>query len=252
MKHTTKLFLIIVLIFSSGCLQQKSPRPDYVGDLGGVAVDLPRHIAEMVEYNEDSSWGEKRVGKKPERNYDSKISSLGFEIRYTDATLLARDDVQLRQQFNKQSELSNNPWVSVGIMSGERYNKAGAVDRIANGEINPGPKVNPWRQYKKLPDNQFGMEVYASPGIDPETNKPYREHDYAEDVFIKRDNSGQIITYIKCSNVKVKRPPCNHFFDLEPQMQLYVYAQYSRHNLADWQQIQQAVSKAILGFKVTE
>ena len=34
-----------------------------IGDLGGVFVNLPR---EFVEYDGDPSWGEKRVGKKPE------------------------------------------------------------------------------------------------------------------------------------------------------------------------------------------
>lgn len=37
-----------------------------IGDLGGVSVNLPREFVELIEYDGDPSWGEKRVGKKPE------------------------------------------------------------------------------------------------------------------------------------------------------------------------------------------
>lgn len=95
------------------------------------------------------------------------------------------------------------------------------------------------------------MEVYAPPDIDPKTNRPYREDRYAQDVFIQRDDKGEIITYIECSNRDVPRPPCGHYFDLEPQMGLDFTVQYSRHNLADWQQIEQVVREQILNFRKT-
>ncbi|BFM04027.1 hypothetical protein Psyaliredsea_26740 [Psychrobacter alimentarius] len=70
-------------------------------------------------------------------------------------------------------------------------------------------------------------------------------------MFIQRDETGQIITYIECSNRDVPSPPCSHKFDLEPQMGLYVNVQYSRHNLADWQHIEQVVRQQILNFRKT-
>ena len=47
-----------------------------IGDLGGVSVDLPREFVELIEYDGDPSWGEKRVGKKPERTYNKSLLKL--------------------------------------------------------------------------------------------------------------------------------------------------------------------------------
>ena len=86
-----------------------------IGDLGGVSVDLPREFVELIEYDGDPSWGEKRVGKKPERTYQSKINSFGFDIRYTDKTLLDGPFGKLADIYHQEKKLPENPWVSVGI-----------------------------------------------------------------------------------------------------------------------------------------
>ncbi|WP_227670541.1 hypothetical protein [Psychrobacter maritimus] len=86
-----------------------------IGDLGGVSVDLPREFVELIEYDGDPSWGEKRVSKKPERTYQSKINSFGFDIRYTDKTLLDGPFGKLADIYHQEKKLPENPWVSVGI-----------------------------------------------------------------------------------------------------------------------------------------
>lgn len=47
-----------------------------IGDLGGVSVNLPREFVELIEYDGDPSWGEKIVGKKPERTYNKSLLRL--------------------------------------------------------------------------------------------------------------------------------------------------------------------------------
>ena len=86
-----------------------------IGDLGGVSVDLPREFVELIEYDGYPSWGEKRVGKKHERTYQSKINSFGFDIRYTDKTLLDGPFGKLADIYHQEKKLPENPWVSVGI-----------------------------------------------------------------------------------------------------------------------------------------
>ena len=223
-----------------------------IGDLGGVSVDLPREFVELIEYDGDPSWGEKRVGKKPERTYQSKINSFGFDIRYTDKTLLDSPFGKLADIYHQEKKLPENPWVSVGINSGDRYYGLKGIDRMGKGKINPIYEVTPRNRYEKLPEKQYGLEVYSPPGIDPKTNKPWREDSDAEDVFIKRDDNGTIVTYINCTNRQVIRPPCTQRFSLEPTMQLNVYASYSRWNLADWQRIQQVATETILSFRRAE
>lgn len=224
---------------------------NHVGDLGGVPVDLPKNIVSLVEYDGDPAWGKKREGSKPTRSYDSKINSFGFDMRYTDNTIFDESNKSLKRAYKKEQYLSNDPWVSVSVSSGDRYHGVGAIHRIGDGTLNPSKEAGLVHEYEQLDNEQFGLEVYAPPGIDPKTDSPYRENRYAEDVFIQRDETGQITTYIKCSNRDVPRPPCSHQFDLEPQMGLYVNVQYSRHNLADWQQIEQVVRQQILNFRKT-
>lgn len=101
----------------------------------------------------------------------------------------------------------------------------------------------------KLPDLQYGLEVYTPSDIDPKTHTPWRENPYAKDIFIKRNTNGEIITYIECSNRNVPHPPCTHYFDLEPDMKLDVYVNYSRYVLADWQKIEKSVKTTIKGFR---
>ena len=55
------------------------------------------------------------MGKKPERTYQSKINSLGFDIRYTDKTLLDGPFGKLADIYHQEKKLPENPWVSVGI-----------------------------------------------------------------------------------------------------------------------------------------
>lgn len=223
---------------------------NHIGDLGGVSVDLPKNLVHLVEYDGDPAWGKKREGSKPTRSYDSKINSFGFDVRYTDNTIFDESNKSLKRAYKKEQYLSNDPWVSVSVSSGDRYHGVGAIHRIGDGTISASD-VHPVYRYAKLGSNQYGLEVYAPPGIDPKTNKSWREDRSAEDVFIQRNKTGKIITYIKCSNRDVPRPPCSHHFDLEPEMGLYVNGHYSRHNLADWQQIEQIVRQQVLNFRKT-
>ena len=220
-----------------------------IGDLGGVPVEIPRDSVRLVEYNGDPDWGEDFEGAIPKRTYESKISSFGFDVRYTDGALYDGVVGKVSDEYEAQKNLSDSPWVSVSVHSGNRYHGKGAVHRIGDGTINAMPDEHPVYTYTKLPDTLYGLEVYAPPGINPDTNTPWREDRDAEDVFIQQNDKGIITTYIECSNRDVERPPCSHYFDLEPEMGLYVYVSYSRYVLKDWQQIEQVVREALLGFR---
>ena len=247
-KKLSKIVLIAVsATLMTSCIG-RAPA-NYIGDLGGLPVDLPRNIVTFVAYNGDPTFGKKREGKKPTRGYDSKINSFGFDLRYTDNTIFDKSNKSHKHAYDKEQYLPNDPWVSVRVSSGDKYHGVGAIHRIGDGTLNPSKEAGSVHQYEQLDNDQYGLEVYAPPGIDPKTDRPYREDRYAEDVFIQRDNNSQITTYIKCSNRDVPRPPCIHNFDLEPEMALYVNVQYSRHNLADWQQIEQVVREQILNFR---
>lgn len=247
-----KLSKVIIMAATSTLMASCSDvfSANYIGDLGGAPVDLPKNLVHLVEYDGDPAWGKKREGAKPTRSYDSKINSFGFDVRYTDNTILDKSNKSLKRAYDEEKNLPNDPWVSVNVTSGDRYYGAGGIHRMGHGTISAS-EVNPVYRYAKLDNDQYGLEVYAQPGIDPKTNTPWREDRDAEDVFIQRDKTGKIITYIKCSNRDVPRPPCSHRFDLESQMGLDLNVQYSRHNIADWQHIEQVVRQQILNFRKT-
>ena len=259
MKHLP-LYLLTSIVLLAGCLPTTDTEDStidgstikkgmVIGDLGGVPVEMPRESVHLLQYNGDPGWGEARVGPIPERTYESKIFSFGFDIRYTDGTIYDGPSGTMYREYRQQEGLADSPWVSVGVSSGKMYHGPGGIDRMGGGTLRGSSVYDPTATYAKLAETQFGLEVYASPGIDPETNTPWRENKYAEDVFIQRDDAGVIITYIKCSNRDVRRPPCTHRFDLEPEMGLDITVSYSRHVLKDWQQIEQVVRAAVLDFR---
>ncbi|KJV38040.1 hypothetical protein [Acinetobacter brisouii] len=249
-----KILLInTALVSLTGCFDKSSDTKQIhstvtIGDLGGVPVNLPNHIVGLVEYDGDPSWGEKRVGDIPERTYQSKINSFGFDIRYTDGQLLDKNNANLKKQYDVEKLKPDNPWILVGINSGKRYYGKGSIHRLGEAEVHSKTK-SPVYTYAKLADKQYGLEVYAPPGVDPKTNMPWRENQYAEDIFIQRNQQGEVAVFIKCSNRQVRRPPCTQYFDLEPNMHLDVYAVYSRWDLEHWQQIQSQITQAILNFR---
>ena len=260
MKYIALCLLSSVMLFS-GCSEASNTidnnikegssmqKEIVVGDLGGVPVEIPADSVRLVEYNGDPDWGESFEGAVPERTYESKINSFGFDVRYTDGALYDGFVGELADEYDAQKNLPDSPWVSVSVHSGNRYHGKGSVHSIGDGTINPTYEVTPNHYYEKLPQSKYGLEVYAPPGIDNKTNTPWRENRFSKDIFIKRDENSIITTYIKCSNRDVERPPCTHYFDLEPTMGLYVYVGYSRYVLKDWQQIEHVVREALLRFR---
>ncbi len=216
---------------------------DVVGDLGGVPVNIPRHFANYVEYEGDPGWGEKRKGSKPKRTHQSKLTSFGYYTRFPD--MAGESSFELVKDKSSYS-IHTTPWINVGITTGNIYPGDGFLDRLAAAMINSSSS---YEQYEQLPEMEHGLTVYVAGGIDHQTNKPYREHSQAKDVFLHRDNTNRVATYIDCSNRLGGSQPCQHTFSLDPHMHAKVYVQYRRTQLPHWREIQQAVTQQILGFK---
>lgn len=221
---------------------------DVVADLGGVPVSIPKHFADYVEYDGDPGFGEKRKEPKPKRTQQSKLSSFGFYVRHPDMVGLSTPE--LRQE-KKEENIYTTMWLSVGISSSNNYPGDGFLDRRTRAAVDIPNEVLKYRNYEKLPDEQYGLTVYAASGVDPKTNKPYRQDDDAKDVFIYRNADGKVITYIDCSNRQIKSVRCEHTVSLEPAIKAKVYINYRRELLPEWQKIQESVTQLIYSFKTT-
>lgn len=222
---------------------------DMVGDLGGVPVTLPSHFANFVQYEDDPGWGEKRKGAKPQRTHQSKLISFGYYVRFPDMAGLST----LELWKDKASYLaSKTPWIDVGVSAGRNYSGNGALDRLTHSHVETPNTILKYSNYEKLSAQEHGLTVYAAVGLDPESNKPYREHDSAEDVFVHRDKSDRVDAYISCSNRNVSAPPCRHYFSLEPHMRALVTLGYRRSLLPQWREMQDAAAKQLLSFKAQQ
>lgn len=222
---------------------------DVVGDLGGVPVTIPKHFAEYVEYDGDPGFGEKRLDPAPVRTHQSKLSSFRFEVRYPDMVGLSTPE--LRQEKRKSS-IYKTMWISVSITSGEIYPGDGFLDRFTHSYISEPNTIIKYENYEKLPDLQFGLEVYAPKGIDVKTNILYRDHQNAKNIYVSRDENGKVKTVILCSNRPVRSVLCKHRISLEPKIKTGVDIHYRSQIMKDWKDIQESVVKVINGFAIKQ
>jgi hypothetical protein len=220
---------------------------DVVGDLGGMPVTIPQHFANYVEYDGDPGWGEKRKGSVPLRSHQSKLRSFGFDVRYPDMAGLSSPEMWRDKQ---KPANYNMPWISVRFVSGQHYPGDGYLDRRAHATVGSAKDIarSKYENYEMLAQKEYGLTVYAPAGIEIATQKPYREHRHAKDVFIHRDASGKVDTYISCTNTSEYAFPCGHSFSLEPTAKVQVEISYHRDKLAEWQNIQESVRKLLLNF----
>lgn len=234
-----------------------------IGDLGGVPVRIPHYFANYVEYDGDPGFGEKRKGPVPQRTYQSRLASFGFKVRFPD--MAGRSSPELWRDFEKYSDPywegyydSVSPWIDVGFSSGWIYPGDGFLEYVVNYKLSFNAEqkglgnASKVYEYQQLPKIEHGLTVYAPPGIDPKTGKPYREDFDAKDLFVHRDQAGKVDTYIECTNhnlPSLKRTTCSQYISLEPGMRTEIRIHYPRYWLPHWQQIQRRVSDLVWSFK---
>lgn len=217
---------------------------DVYGDLGGMLVRIPQHFAEFVEYDGDPAIGEPAAKKPMPSSGTRKIRGFGFPVRYPDMRGLDSADM-LRD--HRASIIGTTQWIRIGITSGEDFPGSGFLDRFTNGRLS-----NHYLglSYVKQTAREYGLEVYALAGIDPKTARPFREDRNAKDIFVFRNTSDNVTTFIDCRNVPYASAPCNQYFSLEPAAGVEVRAQYRRGLLSEWRQMQESACKLLVSFRV--
>lgn len=247
------LILVVRLFFGVGGVKHFSllvsnqpPKNNLVAELGGMRVEIPYFFARYFEFNGDPGWGEKKSFFSKKSEGLRKLRSFGFDVRYPDMAGLSSPEME---RDKSKTTIFKTMWISVGVNTGEIYPGDGFLDRIVNRVLNVDEHTSKFRIYEKLPFWNYGLTLYAPAGIDPETKKPYRLHDFAEDIFIYRDDSGKVITYIKCSNTPGKSAPCRQVFELQGAANAKIYFSYRRDLLPEWKEMQGSIGKLILSFE---
>lgn len=84
--------------------KDKYGQPYIIGNLGGVPVNLPPSIVELVEYDDSPGFDPEklRTYDPPTRSYQSIIESLGLDFRNHDSVLYDRNNPTLRQEYDTE------------------------------------------------------------------------------------------------------------------------------------------------------
>jgi hypothetical protein len=233
---------------------QHTPR-DVVGDLGGMKVRIPRHYAEYVVYDGDPGFGEKRKGPRPQRTFESRLRGFGMDVRFPDMKGL--ENAQIREEKRRQP-LQEYSWLYIGINAGEHYPGDGFLDRRTERTLlqyqphTPEGKENWLFTYERMPEDEHGLEVWRLSEIDPRTGRPARENSSARDIYIHRDASGKVETFISCKHRSVPGGigTCNAGTHLEPKAKSVVEINFRRGLLPEWQKICQSARDLLMSFEV--
>jgi hypothetical protein len=198
----TVILISVVLLFlyaaylRGGLLQQDSP---VMGDLGGVSVEIPRGYARFVEYNKEPHFMEKEIGKKVESPYQSKLRSLGFEVRYPDMA-------SVKVQTKEEKDIFTTMWLRVGINTGEDYGVEGYLNRKKERYINPTlPCFSKCFIYHSLPNDIYGLTGYTPTGSGVDVEKRSVNFGRGTDIrdkniYFVQNKAGHVTTFITCSN----------------------------------------------------
>lgn len=257
LKRWNSRLLLLVLtaatcmwIFGGICLvNNKVYSESLIGDLGGVPVSIPRPFAHFVEYDDDPHFMEKEGWVPPERTYQSKIRSFGFEVRFPD---MASEDMKTHEERLKK-DIFNTMWMRVGVDAGEDYGSSGdvAFERYLQNYLNPNRKRF---VYGRLPNKTFGLTGYTPIDVD----KSLREQVIGgasirdKNIYYAKNKDGRITTFIECGNKKHRAVNCRQSFNLGPLMKVRVSVSYRKELLPHWREIQSSVSKVFRSFQVDQ
>ena len=233
-------------VHPSGTSESQSSKDKLVADLGGMHVEIPHYFAMNVEYDGDPGWGEKKKSPLLEKTGLPKLRSFGFDVRFPDMAGLSSPEMY---QDKRKTSIFKTTWFRVGINTGEDYPGDEFLERRADHLLIVDNTTPHFMIYKKLDQSEFGLTVYVPTGIDPKNNKPYRQDEFAKDVFIFRDDTGKVQAYISCSNQPGQSASCQHSFKLKSPVRAKIYMSYRRGLLPEWQKIQESVNNLILSFE---
>jgi len=236
------------------------PEDSYtIGTLGGRKVRMSSYQVQDVSYTDTPTAFSKdwETYKAPPRTYDSVLFGFGFYLNYEKGVIR---DIRHDEGFYDEMRKEDKPWVLVGVHSNlEPLDKSlTRWDDFVAMKLRESD--NPYDQYVRLPEKEYGLEKYIVQGSDPETGIPYREKvgKYGlgkEDIFVARDKDGHINTYIYCDNypynLKIDYPfipQCSHKHVFKKDIDITLHITYARKRLRDWQKIEKEAIKIIFDF----
>lgn len=220
-----------------------------IGDLGGVTVEIPRKYARFLEYNNEPHFMEKGPIKNIMPTYQSKIRNLGFSVLFPEMSAVP---ILRKEKKNIYTSME----LRVGVNAGENYGVEGYLNRKKDYYLTPPfPCFSKCFNYHKLPEDTHGLTGYTptGTGVDVEQRaiNSGRGTDMRDrNIYFLKNNTGDLTTFIQCSNSLHAVAPCQQSFSLSPKMKARIKVSYRIGLLPHWQEIQQSISNLLYSFEV--
>jgi hypothetical protein len=238
--------------------QDSRGRYDTIGKLGTQSISIPAGVIDgWARYMGDpGDFADPKIKAKyqhPPKTYDLPIESFGFLYRITDGDVYTSFR-QTEEDYRRDNETLIRygkpfPWADV-IVYGE-YDVAAPLN--FNVYVQEGFKISKEVSnidYIQQPQPLYGLTVYkANNGIDPKTGEPWKSDVNAKDILLKKDQTGNIKTYIDCQftqHINI----CNHMF-YNNNWHIRVLVGYNRVYLPQWQEIEGNIINILNSWRVS-
>ncbi|PIT12664.1 hypothetical protein BGI32_10780, partial [Snodgrassella alvi] len=237
--------------------QDSRGRYDTIGKLGTQSISIPAGVIDgWARYMGDpGDFADPKIKAKyqrPPKTYDLPIESFGFLYRITDGDVYTSFR-QTQQDYRRDNETlipygKPFPWASVSV-----YGQYDAAPLNFNFTVQDDFRVSKEVtsiDYIQQEQPLYGLTVYkANNGIDPETGELWKSDTLTRDRMIKKDQAGNIKTYIKCEFTHHKNF-CRHMF-YNDDWHIQVWISYNRTYLPQWQEMESNIIKILDSWRVS-
>ncbi|MCO6517466.1 hypothetical protein [Snodgrassella sp.] len=237
--------------------QDSRGRYDTIGKLGTYSISIPAGVIDgWARYmGAPGDFADPKIKAKyqrPPKTYDLAIESFGFQYRITDGDVYTSFR-QTEEDYRRDNETlipygKPFPWASVSA-----YGVYGAAPLNFNAYVQEGFKISKEVtdiDYIQQEQPLYGLTVYkANNGIDPETGEPWKSDVNAKDILLKKDQAGNIKTYIDCQFTQHINF-CSHMF-YNDDWHIQVRMIYNRTYLSQWQEMEGRIMQILDSWRVT-
>ena len=238
--------------------QDSRGRYDTIGKLGTQSISIPAGVIDgWARYMGDpGDFADPKIKaryQRPPKTYDLPIESFGFLYRITDGDVYTsfrkteedyRHDNETLIPYGKPF-----PWASVSVYG--QYDATAPLNFnfTVQNEFKLAKEITHF-DYIQQEQPLYDLTVYrANNGIDPETGEPWKSDGNAKDILLKKDQAGNIKTYIDCQftqHINI----CNHMF-YNDYWHIKVLIGYNRVYLPQWQEMEGNIINILNSWRVS-
>jgi hypothetical protein len=232
-------------------------RADTIGKLGTHSISIPAGVIDgWARYIGDpGDFADPKIKAKyqrPPESYDLPIESFGFLYRITDGDIYTSFR-QTEEDYRRDNETlipygKPFPWASVSVYG--QYDAAPLnFNFTVQNEFKLAKEIT-YFDYIQQEQPLYGLTVYrANNGINPETGEPWKSDANAKDILLKKDQTGNIKTYIQCEFTH-HIDSCDHMF-YNNDWHIQVWISYSRTYLPQWQEMESNIINILDSWRVS-